>query len=386
MSHTAALPPPGARQRAKPSHGLVRDYVRKRLLWLAVVIAPTLAAVTYYGLWVTPRYVSEAEFVVRGLSSSRLTGLDALFKTFGIARTVDDTNIVQSYILSRDAVKQLQSDIDIKAIFSDPQADIFSRFPRFWESDSFEGLYAHYAWRVKVIQDTTRGISTVHAEAFRAEDAQRITSQLLTLAERLVNRLNERAQADATRSAEDEVRRAEQRVLNAQMQLTQFRNAATLVDPSKSSTSALDTITTLTGDLVQAQAQIQQLQQTSPSTPQISVLRARVEALKSRIENERGKLAGNDGSLAAKVSAYETLTLTRDLADKSLAAATLSLESVRSEARRQQIYIEKIAQPNLPDEPTEPRRLRLIITVLMTALMSYAVIWILSVGAKEKAQ
>ncbi|MGN8118831.1 capsule biosynthesis protein [Labrys sp. 22185] len=360
--------------------------MRKRLLWLAVVIAPTLAAVIYYGLWVTPRYVSEAEFVVRGLSSSRLTGLDALFKTFGIARTVDDTNIVQSYILSRDAVNQLQSDIDIRAIFSDPQADMFSRFPRFWESNSFEGLYAHYAWRVKVIQDTTRGISTVHAEAFRAEDAQRIASQVLTLAERLVNRLNERAQADATRSAEEEVQRAEQRVLNAQMQLTQFRNAATLVDPAKSSSSALDTITALTRDLVQAQAQIQQLQQTSPSTPQIAVLQARIEALKGRIETERGKLAGNDGSLAAKVSTYETLTLNRDLADKSLAAATLSLESVRSEARRQQIYIEKIAQPNLPDEPTEPRRLRLIITVLMTALMSYAVIWILSVGAKEKAQ
>lgn len=386
MSHTAALPPSDAQPRARRSHAHIRAYLRKRLLWLTVVVAPTLAAAVYYGLWVTPRYVSEAEFVVRGLSSSRLTGLDALFKTFGIARTVDDTNIVQSYILSRDAVKQLQSDIDIRAIFSNPQADMFSRFPRFWESSSFEGLYAHYAWRVKVVQDTTRGISTVHAEAFRAEDAQRITSQVLTLAERLVNRLNERAQADATRSAEEEVRRAEQRVLNAQMQLTQFRNAATLVDPSKSSTSALDTITTLTKDLVQAQAQIQQLQQTSPSTPQISVLQARVEALKGRIETERGKLAGNDGSLAAKVSTYETLTLNRDLADKSLAAATLSLESVRSEARRQQIYIEKIAQPNLPDEPTEPRRLRLIITVLMTALMSYAVIWILSVGAKEKAQ
>ncbi|PRH86333.1 hypothetical protein C5L14_19080 [Labrys okinawensis] len=386
MSHTAALPPPGAQQRAKSSPGLIRDYLRRRLLWLTVVIAPTVAAVIYYGLWATPRYVSEAEFIVRGLSSSRLTGLDALFKTFGIARTVDDTNIVQSYILSRDAVKQLQSDIDIKAIFSDPRADLFSRFPRFWESDSFEGLYAHYAWRVKVIQDTTRGISTVHAEAFQAEDAQRIASQVLTLAERLVNRLNERAQADATRSAEEEVQRAEQRVLDAQAELTKFRNAATLVDPSKSSTSALDTITTLTRDLVQAQAQIQQLQQTSPSTPQIAVLQARVEALKARIETERGKLAGNDESLAVKVSAYERLTLNRDLADKSLAAATLSLESVRSKARRQQIYIEKIAQPNLPDEPMEPRRLRLIITVLMTALMSYAVIWILSVGAKEKAQ
>ena len=107
-----------------------------------------------------------------------------MFRTFGIARTVDDSNVVESYLISRDAVRELQAAAPLREIYSRPGADVFSRFPRlwgvfsrfprFWTHDSFEQLYWYYLDRVKVVPDTDTGITTLEVQAFRADDAQRM--------------------------------------------------------------------------------------------------------------------------------------------------------------------------------------------------------------------
>ena len=168
---------------------------RGQLFW-AFLIVPTLIASLYYGLIASDRYVSEADFVVRGVSNRRASGLEMFFQTFGIARTVDDANAVQSYIMSRDALRALEKKIDVREIFHGKNADVFSRFPRFWRSDSFESLYDYYLERVTVVQESSKGIAQLRVEAFSPGDAQKIARELLTLGEQLVNRLNTRAQED----------------------------------------------------------------------------------------------------------------------------------------------------------------------------------------------
>ena len=66
-------------------------------------------------------------------------------------------------------------------------------------------------------------------------------------------------------------------------------------------------------------------------------------------------------------------------------SASSSLESAIQDARRQQIYLEPVVSPNLPDEATEPRRFRLIITTLTFSFTLFAMCWILFIGAKEHA-
>jgi capsular polysaccharide transport system permease protein len=83
------------------------------------------------------------------------------------------------------------------------------------------------------------------------------------------------------------------------------------------------------------------------------------------------------------VSAYERLMLLRSLADTSLQAATMSLDSARDDARRQHVFVEEIVAPNLPDESTEPQRLRAVGTVFAVSMAALAVLWLVSVGVKE---
>ncbi len=61
-----------------------------RISFIALVVIPTVIAAIFYGLLAAPRYVSDVKFIVRSVSTQRATGLDMLFRTFGIAKTVDD--------------------------------------------------------------------------------------------------------------------------------------------------------------------------------------------------------------------------------------------------------------------------------------------------------
>jgi capsular polysaccharide transport system permease protein len=353
--------------------------------FVIVVIAPTVFSAIYYGFWASKRYVSEAQFIVRGVSSNRATGLDSLFRSFGISRTVDDSYAVENFMLSRDAVRALEASLSLREIFSRPEGDFLSRFPHFWTGTSFERLYDFYLERVKVTPDTEKGITTLKVQAYRPEDAQTIARSLLALAENLVNQMNARSQQDSIRSAETDVAEATAKVLAAQTDLTTFRNHELLVDPSKNSLAQLETITQLTTDLDHTQAQIAESKRTAANSPSIAVMQARADAMIAGIETERGKLAGTDRGLASRVSTFERLTLMRDLAEKSLSAAVLSLESARMEARRQQIYIEEVVAPNLSDDSTEPQRLRSIATVFMVSTLLLAVGWLLTAGVKEQA-
>ncbi len=89
-----------------------------RTSFIALVLLPTLIASIYYGLIASARYVSEAQFIVRGLSSPRSSGLDTLFQTLGVSRTVDDANVVEGYLRSRDAVRDLEARLPLRQIFA----------------------------------------------------------------------------------------------------------------------------------------------------------------------------------------------------------------------------------------------------------------------------
>lgn len=358
-----------------------------RLAILGIVVLPTLLAAIFYGLLASPRYTSEAQFIVRSVSSQRANGLEMLFRTFGLSRTVDDAYAIQKYLQSRDVVKALdERGFSIEKIFSGKNADFFSKYPRFWRNDSVEARFDYFLDRVTVTEDSVKGITILKVASFDPIMSRDMAAALLKLAEEMVNRMNARAQRDVINVAIEELRAAEDRTIEAQAALTTFRNRELMIDPSKSSLGIIETISSLSSDIAFASAQLKELRATSPVSPAIQSLTGRIASLEERVKIERAKLAGSDSSLSDKMATYEQLALKRELAEKSLGSALKSLDVARQEARRQHIYIEQVVAAHLTDEATEPRRLRGIFTVFVLGFAIFAIIWILSVGAGEHAQ
>ncbi len=355
-----------------------------RWLSLATLVGPTTVAAVYFGLVVTPRYESDTQFIVRGVQShSAPPGLASLMQAFGISRSSDDSNVVLDYLTSRDAVTALEAALPLRTMYGRTSADLLSRFPRPLFGDSFERLYWYYQDRVSAIADPDTGIITVKAQAFLPEDAQAIARQLLAQSEALVNAMNARMEADTVVSAQTVVAEATKTVMETHDEVTRFRNAQMVVDPSQNAIAQLSTISNLSVEVDQVLAQISESSKLSPSSPGVHALKAKADALTAQIAAEQKALAGPQSAVADKVSGYERLMVVRDLADKGLEAATASLTSARADARRQHIYLEVIAAPNLPDESTQPESLRLVASTFAVSGAAFAVIWLLSAGVRE---
>ena len=69
--------------------------------------------------------------------------------------------------------------------------------------------------------------------------------------------------------------------------------------------------------------------------------------------------------MAPRIAAYERLTIAREFADKALVSASSALDSARADARRQQLYLERIVEPGLPDEADQPQRLKAIAVIFL---------------------
>ncbi len=356
------------------------------LSFLIVVVLPTAIAMIYYLLIATPLYVSEARFIVRAPSQPQPSTLGAALSGVGISTGATDAFTVHEYIDSRDGVRDLSRQYDLRRIFGAPGTDIFSRYPQPWEDRTDEGLYKAFRRFVTVGYDSQTGISTLTVKAFRPRDAQRLTEGLLLGGEQLVNRLNERSSADAVTDALRSQAQARERLSAAQQALAGFRNNQRYIDPTRAATESSTLIVSLLETLAGLRAERAQVASQAPQSPLLANIDSRIAAYEGQVAIERAKIAGSAGSLASKVGTYEDLTLARELADRELTQATTALLTAEQEVRRQRLYLDRVVNPNLPDRADEPNRLLAILTVLLSTLMIYGVGWLVWAGVREHGQ
>jgi capsular polysaccharide transport system permease protein len=381
IGRTAAAVDVGLRPRAG---GRALRLFRSLNIWFwAIVGVPTLIAGMYYFVIASDLYLSEAKFIVRSPKQVQASGIGALIQSTGLARAEDDTGAVQDFVMSRDAVRKLEQKNDLRTMFSRPEGDIVTRFPGvlFWRKD-FEALYSRYEHFVSVETDPNGAIA-LRVKAYRPEDAQTLASALLSYSEQLINDLNDRARRDALDTARREIDRAEQRIAQIQAELTAYRVKQKMLDPKSASSGVLELIGQMNAAQTNARAQLGELLNNSPNSPQIPLVKTRIASLDKLIAEERAKLSGETDSVVSTLTEYERLSMQRELAEKALASAFTSLEAARIEAQRQQLYLETVAQPNLADYPLYPKRVVSFITVFATCMLAYGLAWLLVANVRE---
>ncbi|MPZ35960.1 MAG: capsule biosynthesis protein [Rhodospirillales bacterium] len=360
-------------ERQEPPRRDLRALVRRYSLGgvLAFVLLPTLVATAYFGLIAADRFESEARFVIRtpGATSTN-AAMASVMQSAGVTSATEEALIARDYLESRDAMTYLEEHAGLRDAVGNRTADFLWRYPNFFTSNTKEGLFWHYHRLLSVELDTTTGVTLLRIQGFDPQQAQRLVSNLLTAAETLINRLNERARNDAIAFAEAEVDRMRQRAVAAQAKLTAFREREALIDPSHATLAVLETIARLAHDVAQVNVQLRELQSGSPGGPQIGGLRVRQAALEAQIAAERQRLAGDSASIAPRIAEYEQLMLERGFAERALLAALTAVELARVEAQRQHVYVERVAAPSLPDHPAYPLR---IVWCLAVLAISYAV-------------
>jgi len=353
-------------------------------LFFGVVVVPTLLALFYYGLFASDVYISESRFVVRAPERSMGTGgLGVLLSSAGWGGAGSEVYAARDYILSRDALNELDKNNDLRASYGERSISVFNRFNPLGLNDSREKLYQYYLGKVSVGYDATSSIMTLQVRAYAAQDAYRFNTTLLRYAENLVNGLNVRAQVDMIRLAQTEVDKAQEKVTDTAVALARFRDRSGIVDPGQQASVQLQMISKLQDELIATRMRLVQVRRLAPDNPQVPVLEAGIRSLQGEIDEETAKIAGGRESLAGSSVQYQRVLLDNQFAEKQLAAAMAAFEDARSEAQRKQAYVERIVEPNLPDQALEPRRIRGVLTAFAVGLVAWGVISMLIAGVRE---
>ncbi len=373
----------GRDQNGSALRGAWGKFVGLGPIFLCTVAIPTAAAILYFGLIASDVYTSEARFVVRSPNKQAESGLTSLLRTAGTHSAGDEVYAVQDYARSRDALKALDGKGMVSNAYGRPEIDMFNRFGGPGSDGSFEELFKYFRRKVEIEPDPATSVTTLTVKAYTARDAFEINRHLLELSEGLVNRLNTRAQADLIKYAQAELEDARRRASETAVALAAYRNQQGILDPEKQATVQLQMISKLQDELISTKTQLIELQSVAPGNPQVSVLKVRVSGLSKEIDEQLGAVAGGRASLAAAAVNYQKLALESDLAEKQVASALASLETARNDARRQQVYVERIVQPNLPDKALEPKRLRGIFGTFVFGMILWGILSLLLAALRE---
>ena len=358
-------------------------FIRRHALFFVFVVLPTVLSLLYFGIFASDVYISESKFVVKSPERPTVTGLGSLLRGAGFSNANEDIHGAQTFAMSRDALRAVNKNEEFRKAYTRPLISIFDRFDPLGFSGSFESLYKYFTGKVNLAVDSSTSISTLTVKAYTPQDAKRFNEELLELSEAKVNELNTRGREDLVRFAQTDVDLAQQRARRAAIALAAFRNQAQVVDPEKQAAVQMQMISKLQDELIATRTQLLQVQQLAPDNPQIPALRTKIANLSRQIGAESGRMAGGTHSLATSAPEYQRRQVESQVADKQLASALASLEDARNEARRKQVYVERVVQPNLPDAALEPRRIRSIIATFILGIIAWGVVTMLFAGVRE---
>ncbi|WP_010184538.1 capsular polysaccharide export protein [Sphingomonas sp. PAMC 26605] len=350
---------------------------------LFTVVLPTIVAIIYFVFLASDVYISESRFVVRSPDKPATSGLGVLLKSTGFTNGGDEIFAAESFIQSRDALAALNKGDAFRKAYDDPKISFVDRFNGGGMSDSFESLYKYYKGKISVDHESAASITTLSVRAFSPQEAYRVNSQLLSMAEATVNHLNERGRQDLIHFASVEVDEAKQKARTAALALSAFRNSEGVVDPEKQATAQLQMVSKLQDEIIAARSELLQLRSYTPQNPQIDVLATRVAGLEREMQNQVSMVAGGQKSLSSTAAQYQRLSLESQFADKQLGAAMTSLQDAANEARRKQAYLERIVEPSMPDQALEPRRFRGILSTLLLGIVAWGILTMLLAGVHE---
>lgn len=375
---------PAAHKEAKSNRLFAKTVYKFRHL-LIFVFLPTLIVAGYYYLVASDQYESTADFVVRRADSvAKGTGNIGALMGFSVGATPSSSEaaIVGDYLLSHDAVARLSKEDGLVSRFQRQHVDIFSAL---WGSGPTpESLLKYYRKHVKVEQNLESGISEMHVRAFTPQDARQIAEKLLRMGEQRVNEINARAMQGQLTAARQDLKAAEQDLIDVQSRITVFRRVNQDIDPAGTGKAQISLVSTLTANLVAAKARQDALKGfISASSPQYRAVEAQVTSLERQIAGQSAKLASGAQNIATGLGKYEDLVIRQEFAAKRYSAAAAVFEDARAQALKQQIYLVRVVDPNVPVKSLYPERGRIVLTVFCALLLAYGIGWLLIAGVKE---
>ncbi|MFZ2725019.1 MAG: chain-length determining protein [Methylococcaceae bacterium] len=351
---------------------------------LLIILLSSALAILYWESIASSRYISEAHILIEktDLASGTTVDIGSLLGSIS-SNNQPDQLLLRDYLLSVDMLRKLDTELGLRAHYSDERYDIISRMWAF--NVLIEDFYDYYLSRVSVEFDDYAGVLVIKAQAYNPEKAHAITAFLVKEGEYFMNEIAHDLARDQVNFLEKEVNKIAERTKLARQAVLNFQNKNNMASP-------LDTATNVVGIINGMEAQLSTLKTSRdamlgylmPDSPNVTELNLQISSIEKQIEAEKAKLTSTTRkTLNRTVEEYQILQMTAEFAQDVYKTALVALEKGRIDASRTLKKVSVLQTPTYPEDSLEPRRLYNSIVSILVILMVVGIVHLLTAIVRD---
>ncbi|MCX2802173.1 hypothetical protein OQJ68_10280 [Microbulbifer thermotolerans] len=348
---------------------------RWRGLALAVGL-PLLLVGAYYLFWVSDRYVSSTQLIVKDNSSSQNMSSALGFLVPGMGGENQDAYLVVNYIQSLDMALYLDEELNLSDYYKSNRYDFFSRLA----SDASQEDYLEYfREHISVGHDETSGIITIEMQAFEADFARQLVETATRKAEEFVNAISNQLAEKQMAFVRGELELAQSKLRASKQAILDFQNRNKVFSPEELTKGISGIIQGLEARLAEQRTALSAAKTyLNPDSPQVVSIQAEIAALERQIAAEKERLVGvsdaqGEQRLNSLSANFQNLELDLQFATDAYAASLKALESARMEASGKLKHLMVVSQPSLAEEAEYPRKLYNLVSLAVVLLLIYGI-------------
>ncbi len=349
-----------------------------------LILLTSLLVVVYYSLIASPRYVSQAIFVVEQANGQEVT-LGGLASLGATSPSSKDAYIIIAFIESRELAERLDTKLQLQKHYALTEWDWFSRLI---QNATAEEYLAYYQAHTTLSYDERAGILTLEVQTFSPDYSQQIAQQILVESEAFINQLGVKMVNNQMNYAKLEVSRAHATFLQQQTALVLFQDTNKLFNPEQQSGALVQVINQLESSLVILESELKILLSfMQKNASEVVTKQNNINALKAQLLEEQARLTTDDASSLNKInSAFQEVKLNTELALQLYKNALVGLESTRVEAYQKLKHLLIIQSAKVAQEASYPKRLYSIFTWFVSLLIMYLLAKLIMAIIKEHAE
>jgi capsular polysaccharide transport system permease protein len=356
----------GKRGQGAPVKPIAQPAQMKKRHWgiiisfLALVVIPLIAALSYLIVVAKPQYHSISGFTVRSQEESGASDLLGGLTQLAGGSVASDNDIIYEFIRSQEMVQAVDERLDLRSHYTQHWPDDW--FFALWEDASLEDLLWYWNRVVGVSFDQGTGLIEVQTKAFDAETAQALNQAIVDVSLERINDLNLVARREAMQYARTDLEEALEQLKAAREALTNYRTQSQIVDPELDIQTRMGVMNSLQQELASALVEYDLLLgSTSGNDPRLRDTSQRIEVIRDRIAIERQNIAssstetgGVELDYPTLIAEFERLTVDREYAEQYYFASLTAMEVARDDANRSSRYLATYIQPTISETPEYP--------------------------------
>ncbi|WP_444924277.1 hypothetical protein ACJJH9_03165 [Microbulbifer sp. DLAB2-AF] len=363
-----------------------RSFLSRYIWFLIFILMPVFMVTVYYVFFVSERYISIAQLIVKDTASSQGASAGLGFLIPGIGNDNQDSFLVVNYIQSLDMALYLDNELKLSEYYKSDKHDIFSRL----STDATQEEYLkYYRNHIVVNHAEATGIITIEMQAFDPSFARLLIETVILKSENFVNALSNQLADKQVDFVENEVELAQSKLRMSKQDILDFQNSNNVVSPEELTKGISSIIQSLEARLAEERAKLTAAKTyLNADSSQIISMQAEIGALKNQIELEKVRLVGigdekGEQRLNTLGAHFQNLELDLQFATDAYAASLKALESARMEASGKLKHLMVVTQPSLAEEAEYPHKIYNLVSLTLILLLLYGIVVMLIASIRD---